>query len=100
MTVQPQFQSQVLEEIARAMCPEIATLVQSGELVPPLEVLLSDADNRLVCSVEMNSLAVFRIVLDSNSPLHARFPVKASVADRDGNIWHASFGAAQLPSLQ
>jgi hypothetical protein len=95
-----QFQSQVFEEIARALAPEIATLVQSGDLVPPFEVLLSDANNHLVCCVEMNDRGAFRNLLDSNPPLWARFPVKVSVTDRSGSVWHAAFDSAQLPSLQ
>jgi hypothetical protein len=100
MTAQePQFQSQVFEEIARALAPEIATAVQSGELLPPLEVLLEDAGNRLVCRAEMDGRGAFRSLLDSDPPLHAKFPVKASVTDRSGNVWHASFDVAELPSL-
>jgi hypothetical protein len=99
MTEQGQFQSQVFEEIARALAPEVATLVESKGFTPPFEVLLSDADNRLVCCVEMNSQGVFRNLLDSDPPMRARFPVKVSVTDRSGDIWHASFDAAELPSL-
>lgn len=94
-----QFQSQVFEEIAPALTPEIAILIERGELAPPFEVLLSDADHRLVCCAEMNERGTFRNLLDSKPPLRASFPVKANVTDRSGNIWHASLGVSELPSL-
>jgi hypothetical protein len=97
---EPQFQYQVYEEIVHALALEIATLLQSRQLVPPLEVLLSDADNHLVCCAEMDGRGAFRNLLDSNPPLRAHFPVKVSVTDRRGNVWHAAFDSAQLPSLQ
>ena len=87
------------EEIARALTPEIFTLVKSSGFVPPLEVLLSDSDDKLLCCLEMTAQGGFRDILDADRPLRGRFPFKVSLTDREGEVWEKSFDAADLPEL-
>jgi hypothetical protein len=73
-------------EIAYALAPEIFTLVKSIGFVPPLEVLLSDSDDQLVCCLEMTAQGGFRDILDADRPLGGQFPIKVCVTDRDGRV--------------
>ena len=88
------------DEIAHALVPQIFTLVKRRGFMPPLEVYISDSDDKLVCCVEMTSQRIFRNVIDANHSLRARFPIKISLTDRDGKVWQKSFDAADLPSLE
>jgi hypothetical protein len=94
-----QVQSEQYEEIARILVPQIAALVQEGGFIPPLEVLLTDADSHMVCCLQMNASGAFRSLHDHERVLRAHFPVNVTVLDKNGKSWSTSLVADDLPSL-
>jgi hypothetical protein len=94
-----QVQSEQYEEIARILVPQIATLVQESGFIPPLEVLLTDANSHMVCCLQMNAAGAFRSLHDHERVLRAHFPVDVTVIDKNGKTWSTSLVANDLPSL-
>ena len=86
-------------DIARALASQIVALLEeakNGHCTLPLELLLTDADDRLVLHGETGSDGVLKPI-GPDFELRARFPVTATVTDRNGQRWEAIFHA---PSVQ
>jgi hypothetical protein len=79
--------------ILRVLAPQIADLRGAGDYVPPFEFMITDADCRLVCGLEMNTEGVFRPLPETPNLLRARFPVSVLLVDSAGKTWKNRFPA-------
>jgi hypothetical protein len=87
-------------EIAHAMASQIVALTQmakEGKYALPIELLITDADDSLVCQAELSTGGILQDLSHSHTLLKARFPVTATLTDKNGVRWETTF---TRPTLQ
>jgi hypothetical protein len=93
-----QIQPEQFEEIARALVPQTLRLVKDSGFIPPLEILVTDADHHVICGVYMGAHYGFKDLSDKERVLRGRFPGNVTVTDKNGKTWTRVFTPMDLPS--
>jgi len=85
--------SEDFRRLADALGNEIAALLlraKEGMCAPPLEVFITGGDDELVGHFEVKADGHLGKELGGSQLLSARFPITATVTDKNGKEWEAT----------
>jgi hypothetical protein len=98
-----QLRSQDFDELALVLVPQIAALVQKAkrdEYSAPFELLITDADDIMVCQFQVNDEGVMQPLDQTDAILKARSPLTITLTDKKGEKWETMFARPDEKSIQ